>query len=77
MAQQSAGLVAPSNTHHGAPTEGVAYHSFRSIEELDHAETASDKDARQAHEQLASLHLRTAAGLCSRDLCRIVADRVD
>jgi hypothetical protein len=55
----------------------TVYHSSRSIEELDNAEAARDKDARQAHEQLASLHLRTAAGLCSGDLGRIVAERVD
>jgi hypothetical protein len=55
----------------------VAYHSSRSIEELDEAAAALDKDARQAHEQLASLHLRIAAGLRSGDLSRIVADRVD
>jgi hypothetical protein len=60
----------------GSPGD-VVYHSSRSIEELDNAEAARDKDARQAHEQLASLHLRTAAGLCSGDLWRIVADRVD
>ena len=60
-----------------APPQDVVYHSSRSIEELDNAEAARDKHAHQAHEQLASLHLRTAAGLCSGDLSRIVADRVD
>jgi hypothetical protein len=77
MAEQQQGPVSQSKPIEVGPSTTVAYHAFRSIEELDQAEAASDKDARQAHEQLASLHLRTAAGLCSGDLCRIVADRVD
>jgi hypothetical protein len=77
MAEQQQGPVSLSTPGDVGPSTSVAYHASRSLEELDEAEATSDKDARQTHEQLASLHLRTAAGLCSGDLCRIVADRVD
>jgi hypothetical protein len=77
MATRQAPVASPSPPLGPRAASDVAYHSSRSIEELDEAAAASDKDARQAHEQLASLHLRTAAGLRSGDLSRIVADRVD
>ena len=73
---------------HGAPrpapaspsvrrSREVSYHTARSIEELDRAEACTDRQARQAHEHMATLHLDAASRLCRNDLCRIVADRVD
>lgn len=55
----------------------ISYHTARSIEELDCAEAAVDREARQAHEHMARLHLDAAARLYGDDLCRIVAERVD
>jgi hypothetical protein len=77
MAKRRAGPAQISAPLGPRAASEVAYHSSRSIEELDEAAAARDKQARQAHEQLASLHLRTAAGFRSGELCRIVADRVD
>lgn len=55
----------------------ISYHTARSIEELDRARDAVDRQARRAHEHMAHLHLEAASRLYRDELCRIVADRVD
>jgi hypothetical protein len=58
-------------------SEGLFYHTARSIEELDLAKASAGAAACRAHEQLASLHLELASRLRKDDLSHIVADWVD
>jgi hypothetical protein len=58
-------------------SEGLFYHTARSIEELDLAKASAGAAACRAHEQLASLHLELASRLRRDDLSHIVADWVD
>jgi hypothetical protein len=59
------------------PSEGLFYHTARSIEELDLAKASAGPAACRAHEQLASLHLELASRLRRNDLSGIVAEWVD
>jgi hypothetical protein len=75
-ASNGASASAGSSLKASHRSEGLFYHTARSIEELDLAK-ASAGAACRAHEQLASLHLELASRLRRDDLCHIVADWVD